>query len=64
MNKLLVFFILFMAVLISACSNRQIYEAIQNNQKLECQKLQQDEYEKCMDRLSESYDQYQNKRQE
>lgn len=48
----------------AACSNRQVYEAIQKNQQLECQKFPDAQYEKCMQELSEPYDQYQRERDE
>ena len=50
---------------LTACSNRQVYDAVQNNRRLECDKLpdsaQRDE---CLQQYSESYDEYQRKREE
>lgn len=43
---------------LSACSNRQVYDAIQQNQQLECQKLQGTQYEECMKQVSQPYDAY------
>jgi hypothetical protein len=46
-----------------ACTQRQVYTAIQQNQQLECQKLpQQSAYEECMKQVSEPYDDYQRDR--
>jgi hypothetical protein len=49
---------------LSACSNRQVYDAIQQNQQLECQKLQGSQYEECMKQVSEPYDAYKRDRDE
>jgi hypothetical protein len=43
---------------LSACSHRQVYDAIQQNQQLECQKLPGTQYEECMKQVSEPYDAY------
>jgi hypothetical protein len=51
-------------VCVAACSNRQVYDALQQNRQLECQKLPQNQYEKCMQELSEPYDEYARKRAE
>jgi len=47
-----------------ACSNRQVYEAIQYNRQLECQKGPQSQYEECMERAGESYESYKKKREQ
>ncbi len=47
-----------------ACSNRQVYEAIQQNRQLECQKLPGTRYEECMRQYSEPYDEYKRDRDE
>ncbi len=52
------------ALALSACSNRQVYDTIQNNQQLECQKLPGTQYEECMKQVSEPYDQYKRDRDE
>ncbi len=33
---------------LAACTNRQVYEAIQQNRQLECARLQGTQYEECM----------------
>ncbi len=52
------------ALALSACSNRQVYDAIQNNRQLECQKLPGTQYEECMKQFSEPYDEYRRERDE
>lgn len=52
------------ASLVCACSNEQIYTAIQDNQRLECSKLPEPQYEKCMAELETPYDEYERDRRE
>jgi hypothetical protein len=56
--------LLFCAVALPACSNRQVYDAIQQKQQLECQKLPGTRYEECMKQVSEPYDSYKRGRDE
>ena len=53
-----------MFAMLAACSNEQIYSAVQQNQQLECAKLPQNEYEECMRETGTSYSEYERKRQE
>jgi hypothetical protein len=53
-----------MVFLLVACSNKQIYTAVQQNQQLECGKLPQSRYEECMRELEGSYEDYERDRQE
>ena len=51
--------------MLSACSNQQVYDAIQAREKVECSKLpQSSEYEECMQQQADSYGAYQKKREE
>jgi len=50
--------------LLAACSNEQMYSAVQQNQQLECAKLPQNAYEECMRETGTSYREYEWKRQE
>jgi hypothetical protein len=52
------------ALALPACSNRQVYETIQQNRQLECQKLPGTRYEECMEQYSEPYDEYKRDRDE
>jgi len=63
MNRLFLLLMLLL-ILIAGCSNRQIYDAIQANQKNECLKIPSPEYEKCMERINKPYDKYEEERQE
>ena len=49
---------------VAACSHEQVYNAIQQNQQLECQKLPGAQYDECMEQLSEPYQEYQRSREE
>lgn len=57
MNIKYILFILFTLSLLS-CSNKQVYENIQYNKKLECQRVQQSHYENCMEQTGPSYEVY------
>ncbi|MGH1427770.1 MAG: hypothetical protein ACRBEE_07510 [Arenicella sp.] len=46
-----------------ACSNKQVYDAVQANQRSQCKKLPNSEYEECKQREQLSYEQYQEERQ-
>lgn len=56
--------IIFVVIFSSACSSRQVYDALQNNQKFQCQQFPQPEYLDCKERVNESYDDYSRKRNE
>lgn len=64
MRKILIASAMATLVATPACSNRQVYDAVQQNQQLECQKLQGSQYEECMEQLSEPYDSYKSSRDE
>lgn len=48
----------------SGCSNQSIYEAVQQSNKQECEKNQESARERCIERLGESYEDYERSRQE
>lgn len=56
--------VLLAAAQLSGCSNRQLYESIQRDQKLQCQTLPESQYEKCMEKASQSYEEYERVRDE
>ena len=63
--KRIVFLSVMVAVaILAACSNRQVYEAIQNREKVKCQELPRSEYADCMKRASETYETYKKNRRE
>jgi len=51
------------AIFLASCTNRQIYESIQGSERLDCQKLPQGQYEKCMKDHDQSYDSYEKDRE-
>jgi len=55
-------FLLLVLLCSAACSNEQIYNAVQENQKLECQKYPDTRYEECMKELSTPYREYEEER--
>ncbi|MCB1701777.1 MAG: hypothetical protein H6985_12075 [Pseudomonadales bacterium] len=50
--------------MVPACSNEQVYNAIQQNRQLECQKLPGTQYEECMREFSQPYKDYKRERDE
>jgi hypothetical protein len=40
-----------------------VYDAVQQNRQFECQKLPGTQYEECMERYSEPYEEYERERQ-
>jgi hypothetical protein len=58
--RLLVLPLLLLASL--GCSNRQIYSAIQEGQRVDCQKYPDTRYEQCMEQLETPYDEYEAER--
>ncbi len=49
---------------LAACSQQQVYDAVQQNRQFECQKLPGTQYEECMERYSEPYEEYERERQQ
>ena len=50
--------------MLGGCTNRQIYEGIQKNRQLQCQKGPASQYDECMRSLSEPYESYRKKREQ
>ena len=49
-------------LLIGASSNKEIYDNIQLNNRQNCLKLPQSQYDECIVRFSKSYDEYERER--
>lgn len=49
-------------LLLSSCSNQQIYDAAQGNRALECQKYPDTRYEECMASIDKDFDEYSKER--
>ena len=47
-----------------ACSHQQLYDAVQQGQQVECQKLQAEQYQQCMQKYAKPYQQYQQEREQ
>lgn len=64
-QTLLICGLIAMSTLLCACSNRQIYDAAQNNRRQECDKLPDSaQRDACLEQYSQSYDDYQREREE
>lgn len=65
MKLLIIATLIAVSALISSCSNRQIYDSVQNNRRMECDKMPDSaQRDACLEQYSESYDSYQRKREE
>ena len=51
-------------LILSACTNQEIYESNQHSQRLECQKLPPSQVQECLDRVNLSYEEYDELREE
>ncbi|HHJ21229.1 MAG TPA: hypothetical protein ENJ84_15600 [Gammaproteobacteria bacterium] len=60
MNKL---WPLAVIALLTGCSNKAIYENIQLNNRNDCIKLPQSQYEDCVRSANKSYEEYEQERQ-
>lgn len=54
----------FLLSFIAACTNKAIYQSVQHNEQLKCQKAPPQEYQGCMDQHSQSYQSYKQSRDE
>lgn len=59
--KLSGMFILLVLCLCS-CTNKQVYNSVQNGNKFECEKLQTVQRDECLKRIGPSYEQYEDER--
>lgn len=65
MERIFLCFVLLMAVVVSACTQRAWYEGAKQSQRNECYKMPLSAREECLKALdSETYDEYQRQRQE
>lgn len=51
------------ALLLLGCSNEQIYNAVQENQQMECSKLPQNQFEECVRNYDTPYAEYERARE-
>ena len=51
-------------VLLSACSNRAMYDTMQQHQRKECLDEQPAAYQECIERTNKSYKEYERERQQ
>lgn len=64
MMKYATVLIMSLGMSIAACSNRQVYDSVQANNRLECQKLPLSQQEECLQKANKSYDEYERERKE
>jgi hypothetical protein len=56
--------VIIMVVLGAACTSREVYTAVQDNQRQSCLRLPPVQQSECMEGLGESYDSYKRQREE
>ena len=54
----------FFTLTLAACSSRDIYNAVQHNNELKCNRLPQAQQEDCMHDGDQSYEEYERERKE
>jgi len=63
MKKVVCVLVTFSIFILYGCSSKQMYYGLQQSQRIECQKIvDKTEYDECMARLNESYEQYEKER--
>ncbi len=55
--------VLGLVVVLQACSNQLLYQAVNNSARQQCLKLSQSEVQECLDRNNTSYDGYQRQKE-
>ena len=58
MNKINIWPVLLFIVLLQACSFQDIYNYIHGTQLLDCQTVPRSQYDECVERNNDSYDEY------
>jgi hypothetical protein len=65
MSRKIIVLVVFVQIAVSGCTNKQIYESTQPKyNQAECMKLPQSQYEECMNRDTETYEEYEKERHE
>lgn len=63
-NVMRIYLLLIFTIFVGACSNKAVYENIQSNNRNDCAKLPQSQYDECLERTSKPYEEYERERQE
>ncbi|VAX00312.1 hypothetical protein MNBD_GAMMA22-105 [hydrothermal vent metagenome] len=56
--------IIIMALILPACSNQQLYNAVKSSAEQQCYQLPLSEVDTCLERNSDNYNEYNRKRTE
>jgi hypothetical protein len=56
--------ILFFSLILHACTSQQLHTLFQGKQQNDCQTVPNSQYDGCMERANESYEEYSSKRKE
>jgi len=55
--------LLLLSLCATACSNQQVYHAIQDSQRVDCQRYPDTRYEECIQQLDTPYEDYAEERE-
>lgn len=64
LKKTPAFCLLLVTLVVSGCSNKQLYSGMKNNAHQECAKLPKSSYEECMGSYSGDFETYSQEREE
>lgn len=48
---------------VAGCSNRMAFDTIQSSNRYQCSELPPSQYEDCIDRVSKTFEEYENERE-
>ena len=54
--------VVLLLVCLCSCTNKQVYNSVQNGNKFECETLQTVQKDECLKRIGPSYEQYEEER--
>lgn len=59
-----IFHLLLVCILLAGCSSKAVYDNVQRNNRQECVNVPPAQYEECIQRSSQSYEEYKRDRAE
>lgn len=63
MKAKMLFFLLGAALMMSACTHRELYNAVQDNRRAKCDEMPDTQRAECLAQYQKSYEQYERERQ-
>lgn len=56
--------LIILLLFVASCSNKAAYQNLQQNKRNECMRAPAAEYDKCMQSMAQSYEEYERQRQQ